>query len=101
MTAPVDHLQALADLATPEGAWGYSVGQPAHPDPTCLALLALSAEPSRFRAAIDAGRAWLRSCAGADAAYRLPGGRYEAVWPTALTLFVEATFCASLADMRE
>jgi uncharacterized protein (DUF362 family) len=87
----VDHLRALADQACPQGGWGYAPGQPPHLEPTCLALLALSVQSQRFAAALDAGRAWLRTCAAGDGSYRLERGRPEAVWATALVLFVQAT----------
>ena len=58
-----NHLEALAALAHVEGGWGYAAGQPAHLEPTCLALLALSAEAPRFRPVLEAGKAWLAQCA--------------------------------------
>ena len=66
MSEPSDHLESLAVLAHADGGWGYAPGQAAHLEPTCLALLALSAEAPRFRAAIDAGKAWLTQCACSD-----------------------------------
>jgi uncharacterized protein (DUF362 family) len=86
-----DPLEALAAQACPSGGWGYAPEQPAHLEPTCLALLALSRQPQRFAATIESGRAWLRQCAAGDGTYRLGRGRPEAVWPTALVLFVHAT----------
>ncbi len=84
-----DALDHLASLACPDGGWGYAAGQPAHLEPTCLALLALAREPQRFAAAIEAGRNWLRPCAAEDGTYRLGRGRPEAIWPTALVLFTQ------------
>src|SRR5437879_10060367 len=49
-----DRLAALASVALPDGGWGYTPGQPAHFEPTCFALLALSAQPDRFAATIAA-----------------------------------------------
>lgn len=84
------HFESLAARALPDGGWGYVPGQPAHFEPTCLALLALSAQSERFAAVIDAGcRALERNAAG-DGSYRLARGRAEAVWPTALVLFTRA-----------
>src|SRR5262245_4097500 len=94
-------MDPLASQALAEGGWGYVPGQPPHLEPTCLALLALSHEPDRFRGWIDRGRTWLRSCAGPDGAFRLPGGRHEAVWPTAPVLFVESALGATLAALRD
>ena len=91
MSEPSDHLESLAALAHADGGWGYAAGQAAHLEPTCLALLALSAEAERFRPALDAGRGWLEQCACGDGTYRLARGRPEAVWPTALVLFVQAS----------
>ncbi len=86
-----ESLDQLAALAYPGGGWGYAPDQPAHLEPTCLALLALSRQPQRFAEAIESGREWLRFCAGKDGTYRLGRGRPEAIWPTALVLFTEAT----------
>ena len=35
----------LAELACPEGGWGYAPGQQPHMEPTCVALLALGHRP--------------------------------------------------------
>jgi uncharacterized protein (DUF362 family) len=85
------HLETLASHAHPEGGWGYTPGQAAQIEPTCLALLALAHDADRYRAVLDPGRAALRRCAGPDGFYRLARGREEAIWPTALVLFVQAT----------
>ncbi len=90
MSDAVDPLEALAAQSCPGGGWGYAAEQGAHLEPTCLALLALSGGPRRFAAAIEAAESWLRQCAAGDGTYRLEGGRPEAVWPTALVLFVQA-----------
>ena len=42
-------LQELVSLAHTQGGWGYQPDQPAHLEPTCLALLALCPESERFR----------------------------------------------------
>jgi len=86
-----DAFEDLAALACPGGGWGYAPEQPAHLEPTCLALLALSRQPRRFPAVIESGRNWLRQCAFGDGTYRLGCGRPEAIWPTALVLFTRAT----------
>jgi uncharacterized protein (DUF362 family) len=77
----------LASLAAPDGGWGYVAGQPAHLEPTCLALLALAAEPDRFAEPIRRGLAALEANRQPDGSYRLVRGRPAAVWPTALVLF--------------
>ncbi len=86
-----DAFDDLAALACAGGGWGYAPDQPAHPEPTCLALLALSRRPERFAAVIEAGRNWLRQCTAGGGTYRLGRGRPEAIWPTALVLFTQAT----------
>jgi uncharacterized protein (DUF362 family) len=92
----VDDLQAhrekLAALAHPDGGWGYAPGQPAHLEPTCLALLALALQRDRFGPAIAGGWRVLEQARTVDGTYRLARGREEAVWPTALVLFVQAVF---------
>jgi uncharacterized protein (DUF362 family) len=82
------HLDALASHQHPDGGWGYAPGQAVQLEPTCLTLLALSLQRERFRTALDRGLAALRTCALPDGTYRLTRGRAEAVWPTALALFV-------------
>jgi uncharacterized protein (DUF362 family) len=89
MSHPLD---ALSALAHPAGGWGYVVDQPAHLEPTCLALLALRPERERFAEVIAGGRAFLRSCRRPDGSYRLARGRDAAVWGTALALFAEAAY---------
>jgi uncharacterized protein (DUF362 family) len=84
------HLNVLAEQACTGGGWGYAPEQEAHLEPTCLALLALARDPDRYAAHLAAGRDWLRQCAAEDGCYRLGRGRPEAVWPTALVLFVQA-----------
>ncbi|HEV3259439.1 MAG TPA: DUF362 domain-containing protein [Gemmataceae bacterium] len=86
----VAHLDLLSAQAHAEGGWGYAPDQPAHLEPTCLALLALSLEADRYQMALAAGRQALSRCATRDGSYRLGRGRDEAVWPTALVLFVQA-----------
>jgi uncharacterized protein (DUF362 family) len=90
MTDLASPLDTLAGLACPEGGWGYAPGQPPHIEPTCLALLALTAQGEEHRAQVAAGEAWLRQCAVGDGTYRLARGRHEATWPTALVLFALA-----------
>lgn len=84
------HLDALAAQALPTGGWGYAAGQELHLEPTCLALLALSLDAELYAEAIDKGSAALETCATPDGTYVLGRGREEAVWPTALVLFVHA-----------
>jgi uncharacterized protein (DUF362 family) len=84
-------LDELASLACTEGGWGYAPGQSAHLEPTCLALLALAGQRERFASHIDRGLSFLKSCASPDGLYRLGRGRPEAVWATALVLFVQST----------
>ena len=83
-------LERLAQLALPDGGWGYQPDQAMHLEPTCLALLALSLEVDRYQAALESGQLALAQCATGDGAYRLVRGRDEALWPTALVLFVQA-----------
>src|SRR3954447_7033799 len=87
-----DHLNGLATLAHPDGGWGYVADQPAHLEPTCLALLALRPEAERFATAVVGGRAFLQSCRRPDGSYRLSRGRDAAVWGTALALFTDAAY---------
>src|SRR5207248_10288670 len=81
-----DHLTSLAH---PDGGWGYAPGQPAHLEPTCLGLLALSLVPDAHADIVQKAKAVLAAHAAGDGTYRLERGRPEAVWPTALVLFVQ------------
>jgi uncharacterized protein (DUF362 family) len=94
------YLDTLASQAHPEGGWGYTLGQPAHLEPTCLALLALGLDAERFATPIAQGRAALQQNAGPDGSYRLRRGREEAVWPTALVLFVQAALASPPAEVQ-
>jgi uncharacterized protein (DUF362 family) len=90
----------LITLAHPEGGWGYAPGQPAHLEPTCLALLALSENVETHRATIDAALQFLENNALGDGGYRLERGRPQALWPTALVLFTRLTL-AGAAGSKE
>jgi uncharacterized protein (DUF362 family) len=85
-----NYLDTLASLAHAAGGWGYAPGQPAHLEPTCLGLLALSLDCEKFAAPIAAARTALAACTTGNGVYRLSRGREEAVWPTALVLFTQA-----------
>ncbi len=95
------HLDSLAAHAHPEGGWGYAPDQAGHLEPTCLALLALSLEAGRYPQEIARGHQFLESCAAADGSYRLSRGREEAVWPTALVLFVKTVLAAPPAEVQK
>lgn len=61
-------------------------------EPTCIALLAMAAEREKYGAVIEKGLAVLQQHALGDGLYRLERGRAEAVWPTALVLYVQSVF---------
>jgi uncharacterized protein (DUF362 family) len=73
-----------------EGGWGYAPGRTPQVEPTCLALLALALDRDRYHATVEQGLTCLRQWQAADGALRVRQGRDEAVWPTALALFVQA-----------
>jgi uncharacterized protein (DUF362 family) len=83
-------LDRLAGLASADGGWGYQPGQPAHLEPTCLAVLALACQPERYGSHVEAGLRAIESHAQPDGSYRLGRGRPQAAWPTALVLFTRA-----------
>src|SRR6202162_4916533 len=83
-----DHLDPFVQTMHPNGGWGYAPGQPPQLEPTCLGLLALALEPERCASESTRARAFLAQAAHADGSYRPVTGRDEAVWPTALVLFV-------------
>src|SRR5262245_36932191 len=94
------HLDTLAQQAHLEGGWGYTLRQPSQLEPTCLALLALSLERERFAAVMAKGWAFLDTCAAPDGSYRPARGREEAIWHTALVLFVQAALDRPPAEVR-
>jgi len=81
-------LDSLAGQAESTGGWGYTAGQGAHLEPTCLALLTLQGSRDYYCDVINKGLAFLQQCASPDGCYRLERGRQEAVWTTAMVLFV-------------
>src|SRR5262245_42349843 len=85
------YLDTLTAQAHVDGGWGYAPGQAAHLEPTCLGLLALSLRPERHPTVLARAREALARCGRPDGTYRLERGREEAVWPTALALFVQTT----------
>jgi uncharacterized protein (DUF362 family) len=93
-------LERLCSLSQPEGGWGYAPNQPAHPEPTCLALLALYLELESFVDAIRGGWAFLDRCQGGDGSYIAPGTREEAFWPTALVLFTQSALGYGPGEVR-
>src|SRR5438067_12747291 len=91
-----DILDRLAALAVSEGGWGYQPGQPAHLEPTCLAMIALGADSLRYQAVLErAHNGVIRpQLSGADGrmTLRLTRGRPQAARPTAVGL---AMWCAT------
>jgi len=79
----------LLSQADAAGGWGYRLGQPAHLEPTCLALAALGGDPSP---AIKSANDFLEAQRFNDGSFRLVRGRLQAAWPTALVLF-QKTAC--------
>ncbi len=82
------YLDILAAQAHKDGGWGYNPEQPAHLEPTCLGILALSLDADRHRPQLDAAKKALAASAQPDGTFRLARGREQAVWPTSLALFV-------------
>jgi uncharacterized protein (DUF362 family) len=99
---PASHplLVRLAALANPDGGWGYHAGKASHPEPTCLALLALSTEKEAFAQQIANGLASLERNHQSDGGYRLTDGRPEAGWPTAISLFTKLGLGASPESLK-
>ena len=59
-------LSDLAGQAEKAGGWGYTTGQGAHLEPTCLALLALHRRRTEYAETIDSGMRFLASNALSD-----------------------------------
>jgi uncharacterized protein (DUF362 family) len=90
----------LAELGHPDGGWGYAPGQPIRLEPTSLALLALAQDRANFGEAIERGLDKVREAATADGAFRLPGDRDEAIWPTSLVLFLQVCLKADSQEIQ-
>src|SRR5581483_582802 len=95
------YLDVLAQHAHPDGGWGYAPGQPPQLEPTCLGLLALSLQPDKYADAIARARALLEQAARPDGSYRLLKAREEAIWPTALILFVKSALGEPAASLQK
>ena len=90
MADAIAPLELLQNCVSADGGWGYRADQPAHLEPTCLALLA------------GAEQGWpaIELHAGGDGSYRLARGRPQAVWPTALVLFTKAKLGISAEKLK-
>ena len=90
MAEVVSPLDLLIRTVSTDGGWGYRTDQPAHLEPTCLALLA------------GAGIGWpaIEQHAAGDGSYCLARGRPQAVWPTALVLFTKAKLNRPPAELK-
>ncbi len=88
----------LANAAVADGGWGYHAGQSSHPEPTCLALVALAAEPQKFQPKLLRALRYLASQSLPDGSYRLAHGRPQAAWTTALVLFAKQAVNADGAE---
>lgn len=93
-------LELLAGSASPDGGFGYHRGQQTHLEPTCLAALALAAEPERFAPQIATALTAIQQHANPDGSYRLTRGRQQAVWPTALVLFTRGLLNHPAAELQ-
>jgi uncharacterized protein (DUF362 family) len=94
-------LHVLLRHAHAAGGWGYAPGQPAQLEPTCLGLLAVALAPERCAAQMAAARSFLGTASRPDGSYRAVAGRSEAIWPTALVLFVRAALGDASTDLRQ
>ena len=83
-------LEMLRSCVSSDGGWGYRADQPAHLEPTCLALLA----------GAESGWPAIELHAAGDGSYRLARGRPQAVWPTALVLFTKAKSNIPAAQLK-
>jgi uncharacterized protein (DUF362 family) len=92
--AYLSYLEELAQQAHPEGGWGYAPGQSPQLEPTCVGLLALSLRPEQYGDAIVKARGLIEQAGRSDGSYRLLKAREEAIWPTALVLFVKSVLDA-------
>jgi hypothetical protein len=100
VSASQELLSRLAGLANPDGGWGYHAGKASHPEPTCLALLAFSADRTQFEPVIARGLAALERNHQSDGGYRLADGRPQAGWPTAIALFTRRALGASPEELK-
>lgn len=86
----IDPKTLLWQSAHPDGGWGYRMNQPAHLEPTCLALVALCETADTNRAVYEAAQQFVAAQyvpTGRGKTVRLQRGRPQAVWTTSLALF--------------
>lgn len=95
---PPSPLELLVNSASAGGGFGYRPDQPAHLEPSCLAAVALAADPA-YAATLASAVASLEQHRNADGSYRLGRGRPQAVWPTALVLFTRGVFEHPAAEL--
>lgn len=93
-TTATNYLDELVAQVGPDGGWGYTAGYAGQLEATCLALLALDSERTKYHDARQAGLACLKTHVLGDGSVRLNRGRPEAVWPTALALYTLAALGA-------
>ncbi|MDY3553997.1 DUF362 domain-containing protein [Gemmata sp. JC717] len=93
-------LARLVAAVNPDGGWGYTAGTASHPEPTCLALLALSTAREPYAQPIANGLAALERHRQPDGGYQLAGARPEAGWPTAITLFTQLALGAGPEQVK-
>lgn len=101
VTSYMPLLETLVQQLSPEGGWGYAPGQTPQMEPSCLGLLALSLEPSRYAQEIERTCQFIEQHASADGSYRPLNGREEAIWPTSLVLFVKAALDWHGAELQQ
>lgn len=93
-------LTRLVAAANPDGGWGYTAGTASHPEPTCVALLALGTAREVFTGPLANGLAALERHRQPDGGYQLAGARPEAGWPTAIALFTQLALGAAPEQMK-
>ncbi len=100
MSASHPLLTRLAALVNPDAGWGYQSGKASHPESTCLALLAMATDRSSYTQQIANSLAALEGARQTDGGYRLPDGRPEAEWTTAIALFTRLALGAAIDEMK-
>jgi uncharacterized protein (DUF362 family) len=93
-----DVRDALEQMVTTEGGWGYLANQRANLEPTALAMIALGADVVKHQTVLQKALLYLATQSQPDGSYRLSHGRPQAAWTTSLVLMAKTALNSDAPD---